>query len=340
MCSVVSASRVGGEMSALKFARLAEPEYFDTLRTLSEASVQRCFIAFKDIEWDDPTYALDGAADDVRLILSDADVIGAHPWYKSLPREEQIRIGAYRFAQIAKVGRQFEQVLIGGVMNHLIGMENQNPEFRYAMHEVTEETHHIQMFQEAVNRIDVPVAGAPRWFVLAAPLLSAFGQWVPELFFIGVLAGEEPIDHMQKANLREGSGHPLATRIMQIHIAEEARHIGFAHLYLEQRWSQMGFVRRQILTYLFPVVMRVLCDVMMKPSRADRENMGIPDEVADEMWWRSEESQTRMRDMFADVRMLADELNIRRGPARLLWKAMGIDGRRSRFRGEPAPATN
>ena len=319
--------------------RPADAEYVETLQTLSQASVDQFFLAFKDIDWDNPEYSVEKTAHDPRLILSDADVIGAHPWYKSLPREEQIRVGAYRFAQVAKVGRQFEQILVAGVMHHLIGMGNQNPEFRYAMHEVTEETHHIQMFQEAVNRFDEPVQGASSIWVKLTPLVTAFGQWVPELFFIGILGGEEPIDHMQKAIIRTGGGHPLIDRIMQIHIAEEARHIGFAHQYLQHHWPQMGFVRRQVLTYMFPVVMRVLCDVIMIPSKVDMENMGIPKQVAKEIWWDSEESQKRMRDMFGDVRMLADDLGIRRGPARMVWRAMGIDGRRSRFRSEPSVAT-
>jgi hypothetical protein len=36
--------------------------------------------------------------------------------------------------------------------------------------------------------------------------------------------------------------------------------------------------------------------------------------------------------------MLADELGIRKGPARLLWKAMRIDGPSSRFRSAPSSA--
>ena len=59
---------------------------------------------------------------------------------------------------------------------------------------------------------------------------------MPFGFFYGVLAGEEPIDHVQKSILRAGDEmHPLLQRIMQIHVAEEARHIGFAHQYLEHQ---------------------------------------------------------------------------------------------------------
>ena len=312
--------------------------YYDTLRTLSQASVDQHFDAFKDIDWDGPELAVIGH--DERWVLNDADEIGAHPWYKSLPKERQIEIGMYRWAQVAKVGLQFEQLLIGGVMNHLMWSKNDNPEFRYATHEVTEETHHTQMFQEFVNRVNPDVAGAPTLFKALVPLLASAGAWFPEAFFVGILAGEEPIDHLQKGAMRSGGSHPAANRIMQIHIAEEARHIGFAHQYLEHHVPELGFVKKQVLTYTFPVIMRALCDVIMVPSKKARQDMGIPDEVAKEIWWDSEESQKLLRDLFADVRMLADNLGVRRGPARLLWKMLKIDGRPARFRSEPSTAAH
>lgn len=318
---------------ALDTPTRTDEEYYALLQQLSQASVDQHFEAFKDIPWDDPEYAYDPT--DERFILPEADELGAHPWYKALPRDEQIRIGAYRFAQVAKVGRQFEQILIAGLMHHLIPMGNQNPEFRYAMHEATEECHHIQMFQEAVNRSGQGAVGVAPFWTKLAPLVTGFGLWFPELFFIGILGGEEPIDHLQKSIMRAGGTHPLIDRVMQIHIAEEARHIGFAHHYLEHHWKDLGFFKRHFLRYAFPIVMRVLCDIIMVPSKADRMAMGIPDKVKREIWWNSKDSRKRLRELFGDVRMLADNLGIRRGPARILWKLLKIDGRSSRFRSEP-----
>ncbi|MFT4083280.1 MAG: diiron oxygenase [Nocardioides sp.] len=312
--------------------------YHDALRTLSQASVDQHFDAFKDVDWDDPEMAV--VANDERWILPTIDEVGAHPWYQTLSKERQIEIGMYRWAQIAKVGLQFEQLLIGGVMNHLMWAENDNPEFRYATHEVTEETHHTQMFQEFTNRVCPDAVGASPKFKRLVPLLASAGAWFPEAFFTGILAGEEPIDHLQKATLRSGGMHPLANRIMQIHIAEEARHIGFAHQYLEQHVPELGPVKRRLLAMLFPVIMRALCDVIMVPCKQAREDMGIPDEVAREIWWDSAESTKLLRDLFADVRMLADRLEIRTGPARWVWRRMGIDGRAARFRSEPAHAAS
>jgi hypothetical protein len=40
--------------------------------------------------------------------------------------------------------------------------------------------------------------------------------------------------------------------------------------------------------------------------------------------------------MFGDVRMLGEQTGLMNPAARVLWRALGIDGRPSRFRSEPA----
>jgi len=314
----------------------AATAYEDRLRTLSEASTDQHFDAFLDIAWDDPGYVID--PQDGRWILSTADVLGRHPWYRALPREEQIRVGLYRQVNVTKVGLQFEQVLVSGLMYYAFGLRNGTPEFRYVTHEATEECHHTQMFQEFVNRSGIDVAGAPRGFRRLAPILPLAARLAPYGFFIGVLAGEEPIDHVQKRVLRtDADHHPLIQRIMQIHIAEEARHIGFAHAYLENRAGRLNRVERAVMSVVTPVLMRWLAQVILVPSRQARRDMGIPRRVIKDVYWRDEESRAALRDMFGDVRMLAGNAGLMNAFSRRMWRLMRIDGRPSRFRSEPAP---
>ena len=311
--------------------------YVDNLRTLSEASVHHHFDAFLDIDWDHPDNVID--LDDDRWILPAEDVLGAHPWYRSLPRDRQIAVGLYRQANICKVGLQFEQVLIGGLMQHAFSLRNGAPEFRYSTHEATEECHHTQMFQEFVNRSGLDVPGGPRTFRMLAPFMPLAAGPLKAAFFAGVLAGEEPIDHLQKSILRGSSPqHPLIRRIMQIHVAEEARHIGFAHLYLQQVVPRMSRRQRVLLSLAVPVVMRWLCDAILVPHKQMRDDMGIPDEVLHELWWDSPSSRKLLRDLFADVRALVHELGLMNPTSIRLWKAMGIWGRPARYRSEPASA--
>ncbi len=313
--------------------------YDQRLRTLSEASVHQHFDAFLDIDWDHPDFAVDPT--DERWILPEADVLGRHPWYKSLPKDEQIRVGLYRQANVTKVGLQFEQILVAGLMNYAFRLPNGSPEFRYSTHEATEECHHTQMFQEFVNRSGQDVPGGSRLFRTVSPVLPIAARLVPFAFFYGVLAGEEPIDHVQKSILRAGEDmHPLLQRIMQIHVAEEARHIGFAHQYLEHRAPRLKRRERAILSVVVPVVMRWLCDEILVPSKQAREDMGIPREVVKDLYWDDPESRKMLRDLFGDVRMLAEQTGMMNPVARRVWRLLKIDGRPSRFRSEPASAAS
>lgn len=314
-------------------------EYHELLRTLSEGSVNQHFDAFVDIAWDEPRFAV--VEDDDRWILPKEFPIGRHEWYTSLPRERQIEIGMAYQAQLAKVGLQFESVLIRGVMEYVFTLDNQDPEYRYLMHEVTEETHHTQMFQELVNRIGADVKGARKLLRAIQPVVPVFGRLLPELFFTGVLAGEEPIDHVQKAVLRGADStamHPLMVRVMQIHVAEEARHISFAHEYLRRTVPTLSKVRRGALSILFPLVMRVLGDAIMKPTPEFCATYDIPKHVVDDLYWDGEDGTKMLRDIFADVRTLAEESGLMNPVSRKVWKALRIDGRPARYRSEPAPA--
>ncbi|MZD07386.1 diiron oxygenase [Streptomyces sp. SID5785] len=317
-------------------ANLTRKVYDERLRTLSEGSVNVNFNAFTDIKWDDPEFAVDTG--DPRWVLTSADALGSHPWYREQPLETQIRIGIWRWAVIAKTGMQFENLLMRGALDYLVHVDNQDPEFRYLTHEITEETHHTQMFQELVNRTGVDTPGSRRWFRNVSRVLPLAGSLWPEVFFTGILAGEEPIDHLQKAALRSGEPvHPLPQRIMQIHIAEEARHISFAHEFLRLRVPGYGKVRRGVLSVFFPVIMRTLCDVIMIPDRRSAAEVGIPAWVIKDVFWKSEAGEKTLHELFSDVRMLAEEIGLMNKASRRVWKALRISGRPARFRGEPTP---
>lgn len=318
---------------------VTDEQYAEILQGLSQASVDRHFDAFIDIDWDSPEFQV--LPDDPRWVLpSDVDPLGAHPWYQSQSLARQIQIGQWRQANILKVGLQFENILIRGIMQYVFTLPNGSPEYRYLTHEATEECHHTQMFQQTVNRIGVDVDGMPWLMRKIAGVLPWAGSAVPMAFFIGVLAGEEPIDHTQKGILRSGKDlPPVLSRIMQIHVAEEARHISFAHQYIRRNAPRLGRIDRFIISLLFPVIMRVLCDVIMVPSKAFRTEFGIPRKVMKELYWKAPESRERLEGLFGDVRMLAEQSGLRKGRlARWMWRVCKIDGRPSRYRSEPAVA--
>ncbi|GAA4394568.1 diiron oxygenase [Tsukamurella soli] len=313
-----------------------QDEYEQNLRDLSDASVHRNFDPYIDIDWDSPKLAI--VPDDPRWVLSDRiDPIGRTDWYKAQPLEKQIKMGMWRQANVAKVGLQFESVLIRGLMQYTAAQPNDSVEFRYATHEAKEECNHTLMFQEFVNRIGADVPGGQWWFRRLSLFIPLAATTFPTIFYMGVLGGEEPIDHIQKQFLRSTEGqHPAMTAVMQLHVAEEARHISFAHQRLEQVIPARGPLPRFLLSLALPIVMRVLLTAIAVPPRQFRREFDIPREVWHEMYWRSPESKETKREVFGDVRLLAKRTGLMNPVSRLVWRALGIDGRASRFRSEPA----
>ncbi|MCJ0893662.1 diiron oxygenase [Rhodococcus sp. ARC_M5] len=312
-----------------------EQQYNETLTLLSEGSVHKHFDPYVDIDWESEKFAV--PANDPRWVLPvKTDPIGGHAWYRALPLEKQIEIGMWRQANVAKVGLQFENILIRGMMQYVFSLPNGSAEARYCTHESIEECNHTLMFQEMVNRVDSDAPGMSRPMKMLSPFIPLFATLLPELFFVGVLAGEEPIDHIQKSVLRSGEDiHPIMQSVMAIHVAEEARHISFAHQLLRRRVPKMSKAGRFLLSLAFPITMRILCDVIVIPPKKFWTKFDIPKQVKKDLFWGTPESQHALQDYFGDVRMLATDTGMMNRAARLMWKMCGIDGKASRFRSEP-----
>lgn len=314
-----------------------DTEYVAKLMTLSEGSVRRNFNPYIDIEWDAPEFKV--TENDPRWVLPATDPLGRHPWYQSQSLERQIEIGMWRQANVAKVGLHFELILIRGLMEYAFWVPNGSPEYRYCLHEGIEEGYHTLMFQEMVNHIGADVPGMPRLLKWIQPVIPLVAGPAPIPFWFGILAGEEPIDHTQKAILREGKTlHPIMERVMAIHVAEEARHISFAHEYLAKRVPHLSRWKRFWLSLYVPVTMRILCSAIIVPPRAFWKEFDIPRSVRKEIFFGAPESRQMLRDMFGDVRMLCHDTGLMNPLAKLMWRICKINGKPSRFRAEPQRA--
>jgi hypothetical protein len=309
--------------------------YEAMLRTLSEGSVHIHFDPYEDIAWDSPELAIDQR--DPRWVLPPTlDPLGATGWYQAQPLDRQIEIGKARIMNVMKVGAAFESMLIRGLMQYAVALPNGSPEFRYCLHEMTEECNHIQMFQELVNRVEVDVPGMRRWLRRVSPFIGGALAFLPLALMVSILAGEEPIDHYQKSVLRSGREIPPAVRrTMEVHIAEEARHISFAHEFVRLYVPRLGRPSRFALSLYFPVAMRVATEEIMTMPGSLSRRLGVPLEVHREAFWSGPRSREIMVDYFGDMRALAEEAGLMNVASRRLWRRLGIAGAPSRYRGEP-----
>jgi hypothetical protein len=299
----------------------AEPAYRALIDRLSRQSVEKHFDAYADIDWDAPEMQIDPT--DPRWCLGDRDPIGRSAWYRRLPPEEQARVGLHRVVTAMKIGVQFESVLKRGLLEFATTLPNGAPEFRYAYHEVIEESQHSLMFQEFVNRSGFDPPGLPLWMRLGSRRVVLLGRRFPALFFLFVLGGEDPIDFTQRDWLRRGDGHPLLERIMRIHVTEEARHLSFARHYLRHQVPRLGRLRRAVLQVAAPLLLGEMARQMLHPSTELRRVHGVSrqelrgDGVAGGM-------RQYVCDSLAKVRRLCVDVGLVTPLTRPLWKAEGI----------------
>lgn len=297
------------------FARLLE--------RLSRQSVDKHYDAYADIPWDDPAFAID--PDDPRWELSEIDPLGATLWYRSQPPGVRSRIGLYRTASAMKMGLQFENILKRGLLEHAFVLENRDPTFRYAYHEVIEEAQHGLMFQEFVNRSPFDLAGMPWYFRLGSDRIVKLGRWFPELFFMFVLGGEDPIDHLQRQNLRDPRGlHPLLEMIMRHHVTEEARHLSFARHYLKREVAQLGWVPRQVLAVATPLILGTMAQLMLQAPDDLIATFAVPNEVVREAYRDNPDHRRATASSLQKVRRLSGEIGLLNPVSTFLWKRLGI----------------
>ena len=301
----------------------AEPSaYRRLLARLSHQSVVKHFDAYADVAWDSDELRIDPA--DPRWELGADDPLGGTEWYRAQAPEVRARIGLHLVASKMKTGLEFESVLKRGLLEYATTLPNGSPEFRYVYHEVIEEAQHALMFQEFVNRTGFDIPGIPKLLRPSTRRIVKMGRRFPELFFVFVLGGEDPIDHVQRRTLRERDVHPLLERIMRIHVTEEARHLSFARHYLKARIGDMSRRRRRALAYQAPFILAVMARLMMQPPRHVVREYRIPRAVVREAYSDNPAHRAATVEALGKVRNLCRDLGIVTAGSRKLWRAFGI----------------
>jgi hypothetical protein len=297
--------------------------YEDLVRRLAHQSVVKHFDAYADIPWDDPDYRID--ADDPCWELSADDPLGRTVWYRTRPAGVRSRLGLHTIATFMKIGTQFENVLSRGLLEFALRLPNRSPEFRYAYHELIEEGQHSLMFQEFVNRTGFDVPGLAWWERIGSRRVVLHARRFPALFFVFVLGGEDPIDHVQRTMLQSGCEiHPLLKRIMQIHVTEEARHLCFARHYLRKTVPALPAPARAALAFGAPIILGQMSRLMMQVSPQIVRTYAIPRPVLREAYVDDPAHRRAKLDALRKVRSLLAELGVVTPWSRPMWRAVGL----------------
>jgi hypothetical protein len=309
--------------------------FAERVAALSRATARLSFDPYADIDWDAPANSLD--RDDPRWQLDpENDPLGATDWYAAQPLQRRIDIGRWVTTNTLKSTIQFEMMLIRGAVHYSSRLPKGSPVRRYLIEELVDESNHIQMFQEFINRTGEDVPGMRRFSRFIAPILDFVGGYASNFHFIGILCGEQPL-HYQQTLQRRGAAHlpPLLNQVTYIHLAEEARHITFAEDYLAERVERAGRFRRAWYAIIFPIFLRWLIGESVAPPRNFARQYGVPRRVFNTAYWRSAHSRAVMAESAADVRRIAENLGLRTAWSRWIWRLLGVEGRIPRYRSEP-----
>jgi para-aminobenzoate N-oxygenase AurF len=292
------------------------------VRRLSKQSVDKHFDAYEDVTWDDPGYSVEWS--DPRWELPAIDALGHTSWYRSQPQALRSKLALHRIAACMRVGWEFENVLQRGLLSYAMRLPNGAPEFRYLHHEVVEESQHTMMFQEFINRTGLPVRGMRTIERIAAEkFVIPMGRVDPAIFFLFVLGGEDPVDHMQRQQLRDGVPHPLLERIMKIHVTEEARHISFARNYLKSVVPKLSRARKSALAVHAPILYGAMTRMMCDPHWQLAREYRIPKSVMHEAK-RSDAHRRLIAECGSKPRKLCADLGLIDHGMAKVWDRMGL----------------
>lgn len=312
---------------------MAAAHYEQQVHRLSVASTNKGHQAFVDVAWPDQA-RLD--RDDPRFCLAPHDPLANTAWYRAMPESGRARFGLDRMSQTLKYGISFESILSQGLLEFARAQPNRSANYRYAMHELVEESHHSMMFQEFIDRSGSdprPFAGIDAFVDRRVPGL---GRWFPELFFGLVLAGEIFIDADNRRTLRAPNLHPLCRRVVQIHVTEEARHLCFARRYLEQTLPTLSWLRREAVASIVPLTMAESARKMLQPAPHLAREYGIPAATLRRAFGKGSTHRRQVATIAEPVRRLLADHGLMQPRHVRLWRRVGLlDGIESDDQSQP-----
>jgi hypothetical protein len=298
------------------------PSHEELTTRLHRASVGKHADAYADIDWDAPEHRID--PEDPRFVLTPLEGLGRTAWYRALPEAQRARMGLHFACAQLRLGMDFESILCRGLLELAFQREPGSADLRYAYQEVIEEAQHSLMFQEFIARAGLPVRGLGGIERVLSRRVPKLARSFPELFFLHVLGGEAPIDHVQRRELRRGDEqHPLLRTIMRIHVMEEARHISFARSYLREHVPQLGWWKRRRLSVHAPFVLAAMVREMLVPPTWLFDLYGVPSATRREI--RScPHARTGVIEGLGPIRSILSETGIVAPRNLPLWRMLGL----------------
>ena len=242
-------------------------EHLELTDKLNRMSALKHFDAYDDVDWDAPENAIDAA--DPRWELGADDPLGGSAWYRALPQPTRARFGLHRAAASMKVGWQFESVLKRGLLElravaagRLAGGALPLPRGDRGGAALA----HVHGVRAAGARggADAPSRAAPAPRPPAGRRHAAArgpdGAALPRalLHLRPRRRGSDRLTCSARRSAPGASSIRSSSASSQIHVTEEARHIGFARSYLRDHVPELSPRAALALALAAPVILGLM----------------------------------------------------------------------------------
>lgn len=202
---------------------------------LINGSVKRSYDPVVDLDWD---ASLDP---DKYFLPPTLLTLYGTPLWESMSEQARIDLSREEMANILSVGIWFENLLNRALLQRLMKQDPAAATTHYTLTEMGDECRHMVMFGRAIERSGTRAYRMRWWQHLIMYWLADVMRG--SLLWVATLVGEEIFDALQREMLDDPQLQPLIARLMQVHVAEEARHIAFARdgvmrrKHIRSRWD-------------------------------------------------------------------------------------------------------
>lgn len=170
-----------------------------------------------------------------------------------LSARERSYITRWEFTRLMRNQTQGEHILNQALLGILYHIDPYDPAYRYILHEITEESQHMAMFNQWVRyNPDIRTHGLGQdqlgtWISAATPVVATR---FPALLWMLTYLFEVFGDQMARSAAADPNPnlHPIVRQLMKAHVIEEARHVTFAREWLESLHGKMSPLGRRALS--------------------------------------------------------------------------------------------
>ncbi|MEZ5209758.1 diiron oxygenase [Gordonia sp. (in: high G+C Gram-positive bacteria)] len=284
-------------------------------RRLLKGSSSRSYDPVVDIDWAAPF--VPGKYFLPPRVMS---LYGTQVWDAMTP-EQRIEMSRQEMANIMSVGIWFENLLNRALLISLMKEDPAAATTHYSLTEMGDECRHMTMFGRAIETTGTRAYALRRWQRTVMHLIPVVMRGTA--LWVITLVGEELFDALQREIKDDPELQPMVSRVMQIHVTEESRHIGFARDGVMRRIPIRSRFDTLLASSVHGLAAPIFRHLFTNPEMYRRAGFDNPKEIA-----RVARANPNFHDSqvtsFASLAAFLEQAGLMNRFSRTMWKRAGF----------------